>query len=379
MKIIHTSDWHLGKKLEGVSRLAEQEAALGRLAEYVRREKADAVLVAGDVFDTVNPPAEAEELFYRFCAEIGKQCPLVAIAGNHDNAERLAAPRTLASACNIALIGGMDNAGYTGALSGGEGWVRLKKGSETVNIAALPYPSLARMSALGYLPPADADYAATVKEWLSICARGFTKSDCNITMSHLFISGSVRATDEVELGTAALLPLSVLPQAHYTALGHVHKPQQIKGASEVRYSGSLLPYTFDDGSEKIFYLVETSPVSVKVTPLPVNAGKRLVTQTVTSFADCERVLEENADAYVRLLYDAPEPLNATKYAALRAHESFVAFKNIFLSPVRKEVQARRYRTDTELFCDFYKETHKGESPRESLVALFEKAMRDEEL
>ncbi|MDE7394624.1 MAG: exonuclease subunit SbcD, partial [Clostridiales bacterium] len=378
MKIIHTSDWHLGKRLEGVSRLKEQQAALESLLSYIKKEKIDAVVVAGDVFDTMNPPAEAESLFYAAALEIGKNCPLIAIAGNHDNAERLSAPSGIAAACNVALIGGMDNRRFSGAFTGGEGHISLHRNGELVNFAVLPYPSPARMSALGYTEKADGSYAESVRAWLSICAQGFTKTDCNITVSHLFMNGSVRATDEAELGTAALLPISVLPQAHYTALGHVHKPQKIKGVENAYYSGSLLAYSFDDTSEKFFNLVETSPVSVKVTQLPVSAGKKLVTASVKSFDECERALEENEGAYVRILYDSPEPLSAAKYASLRAHENFVAFKNVFISPKRKEAQLRRHRTDTELFCDFYKET-KGEDPKESLVALFEQAMRGEEL
>ena len=377
MKIIHTSDWHIGKRLEGISRLSEQQAALESLLSIVQREKIDAVVVAGDVFDTVNPPAEAESLFYAACLEIGRHCPVLAIAGNHDNAERLSAPGGIAAACDIALVGGMDNRRLIGPFSGGEGHITLRRGGERVNFAALPYPSPARMSALGYEEKGGA-YAESVKEWLAVCAKGFTKTDCNITVSHLFLSGSVRASDEVELGTASLLPVSVLPEAHYTALGHIHKPQKVHGAENVYYSGSLLAYSFDDESEKFFNLVETSPASVKVTPIPVNAGKKLVTETAKSFDDCMRALEKHAGAYVRLLYDSPEPLSAAKYAALREHESFTAFKNVFVSPKKQALYQRRQRTDEELFCDFYKET-KGEAPKESLLALFEQAMRGEEI
>lgn len=377
MKIIHTSDWHLGKKLEGKSRLNEQERALSELNDYVRETNADAVIIAGDVFDTVNPPAEAESLFYYACLNLSKHCPVIAIAGNHDNPERLSAPQGIAGECGIILGGGLDYSHVKGDMSGGEGFITVKKGSERVNLALLPYPSPARMSALGYLLDGEKSYADNVREWLKTCALGFTKSDCNITVSHLFMAGSVRGSDEAELGTAALLPLDVLPECHYTALGHIHKPQCVSKSRNVYYSGSLLNYSFDDSSEKFFNLAETSPSGVKITKLPIKSGKKLITETVNSFDDGVRALERNEGAYVRLLYDSPQPLSAAKYAQMRNYESFTALKNIYLAPkcVKKE---SRIRSDSELFAEFFMQ-QRGEMPSAELTELFDKAMRGEEI
>ncbi len=380
MKIIHTSDWHLGKRLEGKSRLSEQQDALSQLLHYIEAEKIDAVLLAGDVFDTVNPPAEAEELFYKTCAEIGRHCPLIAIAGNHDNPERLAAPRPLARACNVARLGGFDHSAVGGDLTGGEGWVRLKRGGEVVNIAALPYPSLQRMSALGLLEGgAETPYPQLVKDWLKKCAAGFTSSGCNITLSHLFMSGSVRASDEVELGTAALLGTDVLPQAHYTALGHVHRPQCVSKEKNVHYSGSLLPYSFDDDSEKSFVLLETSATGVNMRRLPITAGKALVTESVHSYDDAVRALEDHPDAYVRLRYNCAEPLSAARYAELRSHACFAAIEIEYASPEGGAADDRRGKTPEELFVQFYKDGHDGQAPRDSLMELFLRVMHGEEL
>ena len=103
MKILHTSDWHLGKRTAGRSRLDEQRAALAEIAEIAEEEKADVILVAGDVFDTFVPPAEAEELFYSAVVKLAKTALVVAVAGNHDDARRLNAPAYLAGASGIAL------------------------------------------------------------------------------------------------------------------------------------------------------------------------------------------------------------------------------------------------------------------------------------
>lgn len=373
MKIIHTSDWHLGKKLEGKSRLPEQERALDELTSLVKEISADAVIVAGDVFDTVNPSADAESLFYSACLKISRYCPVIAVAGNHDNPERLSAPSGLAGECGIVLGGRMDYTGVKEPLSGGEGYVSLHKGKDCVNFALLPYPSAARMSALGYIPGAEKSYAANVRDWLALCARGFTASGCNITVSHLFITGSEKASDEAELGTAALLPSDILPAAHYTALGHIHKPQCVSKSRAAYYSGSLLGYSFDDTSDKFFNVLDTSSVGVKLDLIPVLSGKKLITVKVKNFDEAIAALKENSDAYVRILYNSPQPLSANRYSEMRGFESFTAFKNVYLAPKAERIE-KRIRQDREYFMDFYASKHDGEKPRDELMEMFDKAL-----
>ncbi|MER2141445.1 MAG: exonuclease subunit SbcD, partial [Priestia megaterium] len=107
MRLLHTADWHLGRTLEGRSRLAEQAQFLDELADIVEEEKVDAILMAGDAFDTVNPPAAAEQLFYESMSRLsnnGKR-PIIVIAGNHDNPDRLSAASPLAVHQNITLLG----------------------------------------------------------------------------------------------------------------------------------------------------------------------------------------------------------------------------------------------------------------------------------
>lgn len=179
---------------------------LTELCAHVKARQADAVVIAGDVFDTVNPPAEAESLFYAACLQLSRMCPVIAVAGNHDNPERLRAPEGIAAVCGIVLGGGLDYAGCRPPFAGGRGYVRLRKGKETVNFALLPYPSAARIWQTDWPYDAQQSYAENVRQWLRICAEGFTKTDCNVTVSHLFMAGSNRSGDEIELGTAALLP-----------------------------------------------------------------------------------------------------------------------------------------------------------------------------
>ena len=377
MKILHTSDWHLGKRLEGKSRLQEQESALYALERTAAENKADVVVVAGDIFDTVNPPAEAESLFYNACLQIGKHCPVIAVAGNHDNPERLRAPEGIARACGILLCGNLDYAAAPAPFTGGEGWVRWQKGSECVNFALLPYPSSARMSQLGYVPDPEKSYADNVRQWFSICARGFTASGCNIAVSHLFMAGSTRTGDEAELGTAALLSPDVLPPCSYVALGHVHKPQCVSKSRNIYYSGSLLRYSFDDTSDKFFNLVDVSPAGVRVEQIPVGAGKPLVPVTADGFEACGEALQTHAGAYVRLLYNSPQPLSAAKYAELRGFDSFTSLQNVYVQ-LKTPRASVKMRSDAELFCAYY-ESQTGERPSDALQEMFAKAMQGEAL
>jgi len=107
MKILHTSDWHLGKRLENFSRLDEQIAVLDEICTIADKENIDAVLVAGDLFDTFNPPTEAVELFYRSLKKLSKNGsrPVIAIAGNHDSPDRIESPDPLARECGIIFAG----------------------------------------------------------------------------------------------------------------------------------------------------------------------------------------------------------------------------------------------------------------------------------
>lgn len=432
MKILHTSDWHLGKKLEGKSRLEEQRQVLTELVAVCEREQVDVVLVAGDIFDTVNPPAEAEELFYSLALKLaaGKRC-FVAIAGNHDNADRLSAPKGIAGACNIILAGGMDNSYYSFGhdvssprdyiITGGIGYIKIAKGSETLNLALLPYPSSARMSSLGY--KSGGEYVQDVKQWLDICAKCFNydkdsavkgntargnvecNTECgnvevdtecgnvkgniqyenndenknksiqyNVLASHLFMQNSVSG-DEYELGTASILPASILPQADYVALGHVHKPQKVSGSKNAYYSGSILKYSFDDNTQKYFNLITLSGGTSCIEKIPINGGRNPIKVNALSFDEAIESLKRLNDAWVQIHYDCALPLSAAKMGELRSYENFCNIINVY-KVSRQAVATKRNKTDTELFNDYYLKIFKENAPAE-LVDLFLSAIQGE--
>ena len=154
MRFIHTSDWHIGKNLEGHSRLEEQEKFCDDFVKIVEENNIDMVIIAGDVYDTSNPPAGAETLFYKtICrlADDGNRCVLV-IAGNHDNPERLSAVSPLAKEQGIIILGyplsSTTESKYKGfeITEAGKGYLKLKIGDEKATIITLPYPSEKRLN-----------------------------------------------------------------------------------------------------------------------------------------------------------------------------------------------------------------------------------------
>ena len=158
MRILHTADWHLGKNIEGQSRLKEQKAFLEDFVRIAREEQADLVIIAGDVYDSVNPPAEAEKLFYHTLKQVtegGKRLVLV-IAGNHDSPDRLVAAGPLAMEHGILMAGLPKTVipegvyGKHRVTASGEGYVEVEIGGERAVILLLPYPSEKRLGEVIY-------------------------------------------------------------------------------------------------------------------------------------------------------------------------------------------------------------------------------------
>jgi len=297
MRILHTSDWHLGKNLEQINRIGEQREFIDCLCKTVQEEKVDLVLIAGDIYDTYNPSAGAEELFYEAIDRLndkGKRA-VVVIAGNHDNPERLCAASPLAYKNGIILLGypGSDVADFK--ISGGKisiadsgpGWHELCiPGCEhNAVIITLPYPSESRLEEVlsqqadeGMLQRAYSDKIGSIFSTLS---QKFREDTVNLAIGHLFIRGGKESESErtLQVGGALTVDASVLPaNAHFVALGHLHRPQEIRNAPcPVFYSGSPLAYSFSEaGHSKAVYIIEAVPgEKAEIKPQYLDCGKSL--------------------------------------------------------------------------------------------------------
>lgn len=378
MRILHTADWHLGRTLEGRSRQVEQEAFMDEFCEIVEKEKIDVVLMAGDAFDSVNPPAASEQLFYDAMARLSDRGrrPVVAISGNHDNPDRLAASSPLATGQGITLVGKPT----TETLS-----IDVPQVQETLKLAALPYPSEARLNELlsenSEEEMLQKAYDERVAGIFSDLAAGFRKDTVNIAMSHLFVGGGKESDSErpIQIGGAYTVFAKSLPaSAQYVALGHLHSPQTLSGEGTIaRYSGSPLAYSFSEaGQAKSVTIVDAEPGKpVKTEEVLLSSGKPLVRWKATDgLPQVHRWLDEGRDpgAWVDLevhLTDTPSIEDI--YRLRKRHAGLIHIRPVLPEDTEAEQAAIQQSMPLdELFHRFYKKQTGGGTPDEELTKLF---------
>lgn len=259
MRILHTSDWHLGKSLEGASRMDEQEAFLNDFIEIVKEKNVDMVIIAGDIYDSANPPSRAEKMFYDTLKKLssnGERITLV-IAGNHDNPERLVAAGPLARDHGIIMLGTPKSVADTGeygkhmVVDSGEGFVEVEINGERAVVLTVPYPSEKRLNEVLYDAMDEEEqrvktYSERIKILFDTLSKKYREDTINIAVSHLFAMGSEEAGSErnVQLGGSFVVDGGCFPEkAQYIALGHIHKPQLVPGTNKrARYAGSPIHY-----------------------------------------------------------------------------------------------------------------------------------------
>lgn len=277
MRIIHTSDWHLGQHFFTKSRAAEHQAFLHWLIEQIKENQVDALIVAGDIFDTGSPPSYARELYNRFVVELqATNCQLVVLGGNHDSVSTLNESRGLLSYLNTTVI--------SCASSNLDQQVIILKDRQNQPAAllcAIPFlrprdlvtsqagesggqKQLALQEAIAAHYQALYQRAVELRTELGlplpIIATG------HLTTVGVTTSDSVR---DIYIGTLDAFPAQAFPPADYIALGHIHRAQQVAKTEHIRYSGSPIALSFDELSkEKSVYLVEfTQQTLASVTPL----------------------------------------------------------------------------------------------------------------
>jgi exonuclease SbcD len=276
VRILHTSDWHLGRVFGGHSLLADQERVIDRLVEIVRSERVQVVAVAGDIYDRAVPPAEAVALFRTALVRLrGAGAAVVAIAGNHDSPDRLAAYDGLTDLAGVHVRGGYRRAAQV---------VEVEAGGETLAVVPVPFldPVLVPVGATprervggetvvgGTVKgetgeTVEGDTGETVEgrpTHTSVLVshlervRPLVAGRASLVVAHAFVAGGVGSESErdVTVGGADIVPTGVFAGFSYVALGHLHTPQRM--GSRVRYSGSPLAYSFSETAPKQVVLVD---------------------------------------------------------------------------------------------------------------------------
>jgi len=391
--------------LEHINRLEEQEEFIDFLCETVEELQVDLVLIAGDIFDTYNPSAAAEELFYQAMDRLtGKgDRAVVVIAGNHDNPERLCAASPLAYRNGIILLGYpksnpgeyTTSGGRVNLIASGPGWLelRLPRCEHHAVILTLPYPSEARLAEV-LVQKADEEslqkaYSNKIGFLLQDLSRNFREDTVNLAVAHLFLMGGKQSESERTLqvgGAMTVAPEAMPTKAHYVALGHLHRPQQIKSAPcPTYYAGSPLAYSFSEaGYSKAVYLIEAAPgKEADITPIYLSCGKPLCRWVAEEgIAQALQWCQEGRDsnAWVDLEIVTDRVLTSEEQRQLRAmHPGIVNIRpRIKTEPTEVSCpESREGKKIDELFSDFYQYRMGTEIPDE-LLQVFLEIVNEEE-
>jgi DNA repair protein SbcD/Mre11 len=309
VKLLHTSDWHAGKVLKGVARLDEQRAVLGGLVDLARREAVDLVVVAGDLYESAVPPPEAQALVWSTLLDLrATGAELVVIAGNHDNAAHFEALRPLAAAAGITVLGRVRRPDDGGVIR------CTTRGGERVQVAALPFLSqryVVRAAELmaGHAAEHAGSYADRCRLLLDGLCAGFSPDTVNVVVAHAMVRGGRLGGGERDAQTIEgyhVDPTAFPVGAHYVALGHLHRTQELPAAAPVWYSGSPIQVDFGEGGDaKHAILVEvTAGAPAKVRPVPLDHVRRLRTLEGT-LAELQARAGEVGDDLLRVVVKEP--------------------------------------------------------------------------
>mgnify|MGYP001637818306 CR=1 FL=1 len=383
MKFLHTSDWHIGKKTDGRERIEEQRAVLKEIAEIAEREEADAVLIAGDVYDTYIPSAEAERLLFETLKTLSeKGMAVIAVSGNHDDAARLTAASALTEGTGIRLCGDIHEEIASGTagrvkIAGGEGYAVLEKGEEKVFVALCPYPSEARFKES---VREEESFEEKMRRWLYAGLSGNTEHLPAVLVGHFYVAGGTVSESErpIDLGGARAVLKEILPECNYIALGHLHKRQVMSKSRNVYYSGAILEYAFDEaGWEKSVNVFEINGGKTEnIRQIPLRSGKKLMRLEAKGYDNARELLEKYRGYYTELTLLLSDPLTDLQIKTLKGENpDLLTLAFLFEGSIERETVSRKHLSDGELFAGYY-ETLYGKKPPEELAALFEEVLHE---
>ena len=278
MRIIHTADWHLGQFFYSKSRAREHQAFLDWLLDQIVQHQVDALIIAGDLFDTGSPPSYAREMFNRFVVALQPcGCQLVVLAGNHDSVATLNESRELLACLNTQVITSATPQGEQQVLT-----LKQRDGAPGALLCAIPYlrprdilrsqaGQSGREKQLSLLEAIEQHYQQCFAAAL-VQREALTNKLPIIATGHLTTVGVTKSDSvrDIYIGTLDAFPAQAFPPADYIALGHIHRAQRIANSDHIRYSGSPIPLSFDElGREKSVFLLEFSATLDAVTPLTI--------------------------------------------------------------------------------------------------------------
>ncbi|MBE5735143.1 MAG: exonuclease subunit SbcD [Clostridiales bacterium] len=388
MRILHTADWHLGCKTDDMPRIDEQRDALKQIVNIAKAKDVDIVIIAGDIYDSVIPSSEAEDLFYKTVKELNNNgnTMVIAIAGNHDDPKRLSNASVFANNYGIYLIGQLEKVEILNnpisdadkrirAIESGKGYIVFEKNNgEKAVVAYLPYPSYYR---LNETRDNSISYSDKVKEWLSYGTKRFSHDTVNILTTHVLTrynnqhlrhvsdnNNTLSATQQEFYGLSVLENSmgfvsndALYSDAHYTALGHIHGCVPVNRERNIHYSGPIINHNFDIASESLTKVIvadlnNTGLQRIEKIPLDVKLLKKF---TVTSLLQAEIVCRDNPDAWIKVEIENAERITIDEIKALRTkYRNLVTLAVITKDAknTKKDLVSKKDLTNAEIFENF---------------------------
>lgn len=395
MKILHTADWHLGKRLDRFSRLEEQILVMNEIIQIADEQKVDLILVAGDLFDNFNPSVEAVELFYKTLKRLslnGKR-PVIAISGNHDSPNFIDAPDPLARECGIILIGHpkakinpfeLENFKITKSTTGFIE-LKIKNIDFPIRILHTPYANEVRLKEYFGENKESELNQVLAENWRMIADEFCDENGVNLLMAHLYMNKKGATILEepdgekpIKIGNADLIFSESIPaQIQYTALGHLHAFNNIGTVEKpVVYSSSPLCYSFSEaGQTKYVSMIEAVPnQDVSFEKIALRSGKSLVKKTFNSVENTIKWLTENQNTLVELTLESDTFLRGDERKLIeQSHHGIVHLIPKVKNQALHESDIKTINLDQDiqsLFADYFTSKNNGQQPNEDLKELF---------
>lgn len=398
MRILHTADWHLGKKLDHFSRHEEQIKILQEIVHIADEQDVDLVIIAGDLFDNFNPSNESLELYYHTLKALTNEGhrPVFAIAGNHDSPDKINTTDVLAKSLGIFCFGHPKQ--KLGTVPEQQMFkilhseadftiLQLKKYDYPIRIIHTPYANEQRLQEV--FESGNEDWAlnkALEKHWHHIANKHCDNQGVNLLMTHLFMINKEQSLDDfkepegerpLSLGTATLISgQNVPPQIQYVALGHLHKYIHWKNeTTHFVYSGSPLAYSFAEAQQqKQVIITDLTPGNApKIERIPLTTGRNINRLQAESITEAIHLLTSYPEDLIELTLLTEQFITQEELKSLRASHDFI----IRLIPIPKNLNKTSFETEqsledqdiNELFIDYFKSRHQT-APNTELLDLF---------
>ncbi|WP_440888135.1 exonuclease SbcCD subunit D [Vibrio sp. WZ-1] len=367
MKFIHTSDWHLGRQFHNVSLLDDQQAVLDQLIQYIENNPVDAVVVAGDIYDRSVPPTIAIELLNkvvkRICGELNT--PMILISGNHDGAERLGFGSEQMKNAGLHIISNFEDMLTPVVID--------TESAGQVAFYGMPYNDPEQVRFVYQEPVSTHDQAH--KLLAEKITEQFQPEQRNVLVSHCFVDGAIESESErpLSIGGSDRVSHEHFLNFDYVALGHLHQPQK-KGEEYIRYSGSLMKYSFGEQNQKKgFTLVEIDQngfVSAEHIDLAAPHEMRIVEGELEQVIEQGKTDPKNEDYLLVRLMDKHAILNPMeKLRAVYPNVLHLEKPGMLIGVEQEMAQAKLARSEIDMFRDFFSEAQDSQLSQEQDQAI----------